>query len=132
MSDMFHTRTITALDQQEITIAADRRSASFLEVESTINSAALEQQTRLMRTTLQLTPETAGDIVTFRISGVQQTLLATVTTPGQIQAGALTRISVTGTRTLASVEIEGPGTDGRQTLTAHGTSFHGLLPLLHS
>ena len=30
MSDMFHTRTITALDQQEITIAADRRSASFL------------------------------------------------------------------------------------------------------
>src|SRR5215831_12710449 len=59
MSAMFRTRTITALDQQEKTIAADRRSTSFLEVESTINPAALEQQTRVMRTTLQLTPETA-------------------------------------------------------------------------
>jgi nitrous oxidase accessory protein NosD len=126
VSAMFRTRTITALEQQEITIAADRRSTSFLEVESTINPATLEQQTRVMRTTLQLTSETTGDIVTFRISGVQQTLLATVTTPGQVQAGALTRISVTGTGTLASVGIEVPETGVQQTLNVHGTSFHGL------
>jgi len=83
ISAVFRTRTITALDQQEVTIAADHRSASFLEVESAIDPTTLEQQTRVMRTTWQITPDAAGDSVTFHISEVQQTLLATVTTPGQ-------------------------------------------------
>jgi hypothetical protein len=48
MSTTFRTRTITAFDQQEIVIATDRQSASFLEVESTINPATLEQQTRVI------------------------------------------------------------------------------------
>ena len=89
MSAMFRTRTITAFGQQDVTIAADRRSASFLAVESAIDLATLAQQTRVSRTTLHITPETASDTITFYISRVQQTLLATVTTPGQIQAGAL-------------------------------------------
>lgn len=129
LSSTFRTRTLTELDQQDIVIAPDRRSISFLEIASAIHSTTLEQQTSLVRTTLQLTRDEVDGIVAFRIGAVQHTPLATVTTQGQVQAGALTRVVVTGTGeslTLAGVEIEVPETGLKQALVARGRSFHGL------
>src|SRR5207237_705991 len=103
MSTAFRTRTITGfeLPAETVQVAADRRSVTFLEIEHIEDPATLVQQTHLLRTTWRLTPDQAPGVTTFRIGAVQREGPAVqVTTRGQIQAGALTRVEVTGTGTL--------------------------------
>jgi hypothetical protein len=52
--------------------------------------------------------------------------LVQVTTPGQVVAGALTRLEVTATFALANVEVEVPETGERQTLVANGQRVPGV------
>jgi hypothetical protein len=120
LTKTFHTRTITALDilADTIQVAPDRRSVAFLEVESTEDPATLVQQTRLFRTTWGLTQDEVAGTVTVRIGTVQREgPLVQVTTPGQVQAGALTRVAVQGTDApfaLAGVEVTVPETRQRR------------------
>src|SRR5215831_13834863 len=88
------------------------------------------QQTRLFQTTWSLTPDQEPGVTTFRIGAVQrQGPVVQVTTRGQIQAGALTRVEVTGTGApfpLAGVEVEVPETGIVQTLVPTTGRWHGL------
>ena len=128
----FHTRTVTALDilADTIEVAPDRRSVVFLEVESTEDPVTLVQQTRLFRTTWGLTQDQGAGTVTVRIGAVQREgPLVQVTTPGQVQAGALTRVAVQGTSApfaLAGVEVTVPETETAQALRAIDNAWQGV------
>jgi hypothetical protein len=130
-SDTFRTHTLTALElpAAEVIIAPDRGSVTFWEVESTLDPGTLAQHTRLFRTTWQLQRTTAGDTVTFGIEAVQRDgPLVQLTTPGQVQAGALARLTVTTPTAgfgLASVGLEASGTQPGQVLRALGSGWHG-------
>ena len=88
LSDTFRSRTVLAYVLQDVVIASDRRSASFLEVESTLDPDALDQLTQMFRTTFQLARTEVGDVVTFRIDAVtRQGPLVAVRTPGLLVAG---------------------------------------------
>ncbi len=129
MSTMFQTQTVLALEQQNVAIAANRQSVSFVQGESSINPLTLEHQTSLVRTTLQIARQESGGIFIFRISAVQRTRLAMATTPGQIQAGALTRLIVQSFPNqfpLTRVDVEVPEGGGPQALTAQGDTFTGV------
>ena len=98
LSDTFRTYALTALElpNAEVVLAPDLGSVTFLEVESTLDPQTLAQHTRLFRTTWQLQRTATGEMVTFSIRAVQRDgPLVQITTPGQVQAGALTRVSVT-------------------------------------
>lgn len=122
----FRTRTMTALaiPPETIQVSPDRRSVTFLEAESVEDPTILEQRTRLFRTTLQLTQDTVPGVTTLRIAAVRRDgPLVQIRTPGQVQAGALTRIEVLATATLplagGAIEVpetgvvQGPGGDER-------------------
>jgi hypothetical protein len=136
MTVAFRTHTITDLQipPETIQIVAHRLRVMFQEVESGEDSITLVQWTRVFRTTLQLTRGEAAGVVTFRIGGVQRVgPLVEITTLGQSQAGALTRVYVEGSDDpfiLAGGAIEGPergrcrnswpmGPDGRRSLARH-------------
>jgi hypothetical protein len=131
LSATFVTQAVTALGlpAAEVVIAPDCGSVTFLEVESTLDTASLTQYTRLFRTTWQLQRTTAGDTVTFRIGAVQRHgPLVQITTPGQVQAGALTRVSVTIPSAgfgLTQVEIEATSPQTGQPLQSTARGFHG-------
>ena len=99
MRATFRTRTILGLEHLEadFQLAADLRSAAFLEVESAADPVTLAHHTRLFRTTLHFTREVdAQGVITFPISSVQRHgPLVQVTSRGQVVAGALTRLEVT-------------------------------------
>jgi hypothetical protein len=122
MRATFQQTTVTALviPPETIVIAPDQSSVTFLEVESTLDPVTLAQHTRVYRTTWQLRRDSADSTVTFGIGTVQRLgPLAQVTTPGQIQSGALTRVTVTTPTAgwaLADVELE------------PAASLRGLLP----
>src|SRR5437879_5847357 len=132
MSTAFRTLTITGfeLPAETVQVAADRRSVTFLEIETTEEPAMLVQQTRLLRTTWGLTPDQVPGVTTFRIGAVRREgPVVQVITRGQIQAGALTRVEVTGTGapfSLAGVEVEVPETGAVHTLVATTDRWHGL------
>ena len=132
LTTTFRTRTVTALDipADTIKVAPDRRSVTFLEVESTEDPATLVQQTRLFRTTLGLTQDEVHGTVTVRIGAVQREgPLVQVTTLGQVQAGALTRVEVRGTGepfALAGVEVTVPETGAVQPLMAIDDAWQGV------
>jgi hypothetical protein len=93
-----------------VVIAPDESSVAFLEVESTLDPKTWAQYTRLFRTTWQLRRTPTGSTATFGIAAVQRTgPLVQITTPGQVQAGALTRVTVTTPPAgwaLARVELD--------------------------
>jgi len=128
----FRTRTVIALDIQADTIqvAPDRRSVTFLEVESIEDPVSLAQQTRLFRTSWGLTQDVVAGTVTVRIGAVQREgPLVQVTTLGQVQAGALTRVAVRGTGApfaLAGVEITVPETEAVQALRVIDDAWQGV------
>jgi sugar lactone lactonase YvrE len=132
LSTAFRTLTMTDLQipAETIEIAPDARRVTFLEVESVEDSATLLQQTHLYHTTFDLTQDVAQGVVTVRISAVQrQGPLVRVTTHGQVQAGALTRLEVDGSDApfvVTGVDVEVPETGVVQALTADGNGFHGL------
>ena len=103
MSTAFRTLTMSGfeLPAETVQVAADRRSVALLEIEHTEDPALLVQQTRLFRTTWRLTSDQGPGVTTFRIGAVQREgPVVQVTTRGQIQAGALSRVEVTDTGTL--------------------------------
>jgi hypothetical protein len=128
----FHTRTVTALDipSDTIQVAPDGRSVTFLEVESTEDPVTLIQQTRLFRTTWGLTQDEVDGTVTMRIGAVKRAgPLVQVTTPGQVQAEALTRVAVRGTGApfaLVGVEVTVPETGAAQALRAIDDAWAGV------
>ena len=128
----FHTRTVTALDilADTIQVAPDSRSVTFLEVESTEDPVTLVQQTRLFHTTWGLTQDEVDGTVTVRIGAVQREgPLVQVTTLGQVQARALTRVAVRGTGApfaLAGVEVTVPETGAAQALMAADDAWVGV------
>jgi len=132
MATLFRTVTITDLQlpPEAIQIAPDTCCATFLEVESVEDPRALIQQTRLYRTTLALTQDKAGGVITFRIAAVQRDgPLIQVTTRGQVQAGARTRVEVEGSAApfvVAGAEVEVPETGAVQALKADGSRLQGL------
>ena len=132
LTTTFRTRTVTALDilADTIQVAPDRRSVGFLEVESTEDPVTLVQQTRLFRTTWGLTQDEVDSMVTVRIGAVQREgPLVQVTTLGQVQAGALTRVAVRGTGVpfaLAGVEVTVPEMGVVQTLRAIDDAWQGV------
>src|SRR5207244_13608239 len=107
-----------------------RRGASVLELEQTDDPAAVVQQRRLFRRTWRPTPEQGPGVATFRIGAVQREGPGVqVTTRGQVQAGALTRVEVTGTGVpfpLPGVEVEVPESGVVQLLVAIDSRWHGL------
>jgi hypothetical protein len=121
--------TAVALPAAQVQIAADHRSVTLLEVESSTDPMPLVQQTRVFRTTLALVRLEEAGVVTFRIAGVQrQGPLVAITTPGHVQAGALTRVQVRGAPDLfplASAALEESATGAVQTLHASADDFHG-------
>jgi Carboxypeptidase regulatory-like domain len=131
MSTAFRAHTVTGLEtpEAEVQIAADGRRVTFLEVESIESPAALVRQTRLFRTTLALARNEVQGRVTLRIEAVQRVgPVVTITTPGQVQAGVLTRVTVTATTELftpAGVEVLEPETGVVQTLRGLGTGWYG-------
>jgi hypothetical protein len=132
LTTTFRTRTVTALDipADTIKVAPDRRRVTFLEVESTEDPATLVQQTRLFRTTLGLTQDEVHGTVTVRIGTVQREgPLVQVTTLGQVQAGALTRVEARGTGepfALAGVEVTVPETGAVQALRTIDDTWQGV------
>lgn len=116
MTHLFSTGTLLGLHIPDDTIHIDpgRQRVTFQEVESVEDPALLAQRTRVFHTTLQLSRQMAGNSVTFRIEGVQrQGPLVEITTLGQVQAEAWTRLYVTP-RSLsfarAVVEVPETGT----------------------
>jgi hypothetical protein len=111
-------------------VAPDNRRVAFLEVESTEDPATLVQQTRLFRTTWGLTQDAVAGTVTVRIGAVQREgPLVQVTTLGQVQAGALTRVAVQGTGALfalTDVEVTVPETEAVQALRAIDNTWQGV------
>ena len=108
----FQQATVTALaiPPETLVMAPDQSSVTFLEVESTLDPRTLAQHTRAYRTTWQLHHGSTGGTATVGIAAVQRVgPLAQITTPGQVQAGALTRVTVTTPSTgwaLARVELD--------------------------
>ena len=88
------------------------------------------QQTRLFHTTWGLTQDEVDGTVTVRIGAVQREgPLVQVTTLGQVQARALTRVSVRGTGApfaLAGVEVTVPETGAAQALMAADDAWVGV------
>ena len=131
LSDTFRTHAITALDipAAEVVIAPNRRRVTFLEVESTLEPATLAQHTRLFRTTWQLQRTVTDERITFSIRAVQRDgPLVQISTPGQVQAGALTRLTVTTPIAgfgLASVELVSTNGQAGTPLPATTRGFHG-------
>jgi parallel beta-helix repeat protein len=130
-SDTFRRRAITAVDLQadHIQIAGDHRSVTFVEVVSSTDPTPLVQQTHIFRTTFRLDRQENAGVVTLRIAGVQrQGPLATITTPGQVQAGAWTRLQVSGTSEifpLNSVAMVGPDAVTVPLRRSDAFRFHG-------
>ena len=122
LSDTFRSRTVLAYVLQDVVIASDRRSASFLEVESTLDPDTLTQQTQVFRTTFQLARTEVGDVVNFRIDAVtRQGPLVAVTTPGLLVAGPPAPIAIRSSSagfTLSEVELSEPVAGTVQRLTA--------------
>src|SRR5262249_3946984 len=132
LTKTFRTRTVIALDipADTIKVTPDSHSVTFLEVESTEDPLTLVQQTRLFRTTWGLTQDEVDGTVTTRIGAAQREgPLVQVTTPGQVQAGVLTRMEVRGTGepfALASVEVTVPETGAVQALMAADDAWQGV------
>lgn len=129
LSESFRAHTLTALTlpPDAIQIAADQRSVTFLEVESRQHPVTQAQVTRVFRTTFMLTQtQSSTGTVTLRISQVQRDgPLVTMTTPGQVQVGALTRLVITETEALFPL-ASGEVSDGiTRALHATDTGFHG-------
>src|SRR5205807_8316034 len=121
--------TALAIPPETVVIAQDQSSVTSLEVESTIDSVTLAQDTRVYRTTWQLRRTSASSTATFSIGAVLRTgPLVQITTPGQVQAGTLARVEARDPSSLfalASVELTAPDTGAAQPLRALGTGFHG-------
>jgi parallel beta-helix repeat protein len=131
MTTAFRTFTLTGFEMPsaDVQVTPNGRSVTLLEVESVEDPTALAQHTRVYRTTWQLSRTETSETVAFRIAAVQRAgPLVEITTPGQIQAGALTRVIVTDPKTLFaldSVAITGPVAEAEQTLRTIGTGFQG-------
>ena len=83
------------LPAAEVVIAPDRGSVTFLEIESTLDSASLTQATRVFHTTWQLARSEANGVVTFRIATVTRPEpLVEVHTPGLLLAGPPAPVAV--------------------------------------
>ena len=88
LSATFRTRTVTALHtpEEQIQIASDRHSVTFLEIESTIDPTRRVHQTRVYRTTFALRRTETAPVVRFRIGAVtRQGPLVQISTPGQVR-----------------------------------------------
>ncbi len=137
----FRAVNITALHipAETVQVAADRRSMSFLEIESAIRLDPLVkqivQQTQLFRTTVHIVVQETNGVVTIRMSRLQRSAapLVQIITPGQVQAEALTRLEVIGSRepfgvTEVQIVVPGvvPGTEVSGTLARNGERFYGV------
>lgn len=118
------------IPDSETKIAADRRSVSFLEVESTEEPATLVQRTRVFETTFTLQRGGKCATDTFCIIAIQKgNPLVEVMTRGQILAGTSARVEVRATAeafAINGVNLEVPETRVMQTLTADGDRFQGV------
>ncbi len=133
ITETFRTMSTTDIELQPPLLTADRRSVSFLEIQSLEDPAALLQQTRAFRTTFELDrTETAG-IVTFRIAEVQREgPLVDIVTRGQLLAGMPTRVEVSGPSpafVLSQVDVSVSATEGAQALERRGSRFQGVVTL---
>ena len=126
ISTAFRTQSITALDLAAIQVAGDGSQVEFLETESVAEPTTLTQQTRLFRTTFQLSQQTADGVVTFRIKAVQREgPVAQVIMRGQIQPEALTRVEVVVREPFTLSGVEVPGTQVIPEPIEGGTAFRG-------
>lgn len=100
---------------QEVSIAEDRRSATFIEVLSSLDPDRVIQQTEVCSTTFRLIRLQEGEVFHFRIANVQRDgPLAEVITPGLVVSGPPTPIMVlapTEHFKLAGVEVSEPQSD---------------------
>lgn len=114
----------------ELHITTDPLRVSFQEEEHVEDPVALAQQSRLYRTTFQLTREESEGAVIFRIAGVRREgPRIRVSTRGQVVAGIPARVEVTGTASsfiLASGHIELSGTGDRWELQATNSRLHAV------
>ena len=119
----FQQATVTALviPPETVQVAPDQRSVTFLEVESTLNPQTVTQQTRVYRTTWELSHVGTG-VVRLGISAVSRVgPLVEITTAGLLVAGPpqpLTVRAPTAAFVLAAVEVPGPGAGAVQRLAA--------------
>ncbi|MCZ6874069.1 MAG: nuclear transport factor 2 family protein, partial [bacterium] len=88
ISDRFRSHTMLAHSLQQVAIAADRQSATFIDVRSSLNPDNLVQQTDVFRTTFTFVRLQEGAVTHFRIAEVRRDgPLLEVTTPGLLVAG---------------------------------------------
>jgi streptogramin lyase len=119
----FQQATVTALviPSETVEVAPDQRSVTFLEVESTLNPQTVTQQTRVYRTTWELSHVGTG-VVRLGISAVSRVgPLVEITTAGLLVAGPpqpLTVRAPTAAFVLAAVEVSGSGAGPVQRLAA--------------
>ena len=119
----FQQATVTALTipPETVQVAPDQRSVTFLEVESTLNPQTVTQQTRVYRTTWELSRVGTG-VVRLGISAVSRVgPLVEITTASLLVAGPpqpLTVRAPTAAFVLAAVEVSGPGAGAGQRLAA--------------
>ena len=114
----------------DLQTATDVPSVSFLEVESSVTeeTATLEQQTQVWRTTFQLARQVEGEVAIFQIAAVRREgPQVKVITPGQVVAGVLARVTVEPAATFPLVggEVEVPETGKVQALVMTDGAFHG-------
>lgn len=133
LGEHFRAVNVTAfhIPAETVQVAADRRSMSFLEIESAIHPDPPVQHTQLFHTTVQIVPQETDGVVTLRMHRLQRSVapLVRVSTPGQIQAGALTRIEVTGSDApfdIAEVRMGGPEPESGESLTRNDRHFYGV------
>jgi hypothetical protein len=120
ISDSFRSRTILAHTLQEVAIAADRQSATFVEVLSSLDPDNLIQQTVVFRTTFTFVRQQQGEVTNFRIATVSRDgPLLDVTTPGLLVAGPPSPLTLRASSdqfSLASADVTEPGGDSVQQL----------------
>jgi hypothetical protein len=131
LSATFVMQAVTALElpTAEVVLASDRSSVTFLEVESTLDTASLTQATRVFRTTWQLARTETNGVVTFRIAAVRRPEpLVEVHTPGLLVAGPPQPLTVqarSAAFALAAVEVSGQGAGAMQRFEVAGTQVQG-------
>ena len=131
MITTFRTRTVLDLHllEDDIRIAADRRSVTVLEFESTLNPVTLEQLTQVFQTTFELTQQEVEGGFALRITTVRRDgPLFEVRTPGQVVGGVPALVDVrqlSGTFPLVTVEVEVSETGARQALGEVEGVFRG-------
>lgn len=128
MADTFRRGTVLDVNipVETIEIASDRSRVAFVEYQTVLESdtdrdpTTLASRTRAFRVTFDLVRGDQEGTATFRIASFKQgEPFVEVSTPGQVLAGALTRIDVVSqdeTSTITAVDVEVPETEIKQAL----------------